>query len=427
MKWRIFFVGLLLLVPLFLAGQTVMTLKVDDAITPAIASYIHRGITEAEKQKADAVVIELNTPGGLLTATREIVGAIQNSSVPVIVYVYPGGSRAASAGVFITLSANIAAMAPATNIGAAHPVVLNGTMDSIESRKATNDARAFMRSIAQKRNRNIEVAQEAVENSISLTETEALRENLIDLIADNPGDLLQKINGDTVKVTTGITVLHTAGARMVPVEMTFSEKLTVLLSNPNLMYILLLLGMFGVLFEFFNPGGVLPGVVGVIALILAFYSMSILPINYAGLALVILAMILFILDVKMTSHGILTIGGIVALFLGSVMLLQTHYGTHFLKISLSIIISAVIVTTAFFLFIIGLGLNAQKNRITSGREAFIGRSGTALEMLAPFGRVRVYGEIWKAESVSGPIEKGQKVQVTGIDNLKIYVKAFQEE
>ncbi len=426
MKWRIFFVGFLLLAPSFLWGQTVMTLSIDDAITPAIASYIQRGIKEAEQQKATAVIIELNTPGGLLTATRKIVGSIQNAKIPVIVYVYPGGSRAASAGVFITLSAPIAAMAPATNIGAAHPVVLNGKMDSIENRKATNDARAFIRSIAQKRHRNVELAQEAVQNSISLSETEALQQNLIDLIADNPAELLREINGDTVRIATGTITLHTADAKEIPVNMTFSEKLTVLLSNPNLMYILLLLGMFGILFEFFNPGSILPGVVGVIALILAFYSMSVLPINYAGLALIILAMVLFILDVKITSHGILTIGGIVALFLGSVMLLQTQYGTHFLKISLSVIISAVVVTTVFFLFIVGLGLKAQRNKVTSGKEAFIGRTGTALEVLAPLGRVRVYGEIWRAESISGPIEKGQKVKVTGIDNLKIYVEALQE-
>src|SRR5690625_1555449 len=339
-KWHYLLLGFLLLFPLLVSGQEVMSLKVDDAITPAIASYIHRGIEKAADHHAEAVLIELNTPGGLLKATRKIAGDILDAPLPVIVYVYPKGSRAASAGLFITLSGHIAAMAPGTNIGASHPIVMQGNLDSTENAKMTNDALAFIRSIAQQRNRNSKWAEKAVSQSMSFSEKEALDKNLIDLIAASPHDLMQKINGDTITTVTGDKILNTAEAHITEEPMSFSEKLTVMLSNPNLMYILLLIGLFGVLFEFFNPGGILPGVAGGIALVLALFSMSILPVNYAGLALIIFAIILFILEIKIVSHGILAVGGVIALFLGSVMLMQTPKGADFLNISLGIIITS---------------------------------------------------------------------------------------
>jgi membrane-bound serine protease (ClpP class) len=422
MKKLSFIISLLLFVPLLLNGQTVLSLKVDDAITQATADFIERGINKAGNENAVCLVIQLNTPGGLLTATRDIVGTILDAPVPVIVYVSPSGARAASAGVFITLSANIAAMAPGTNIGAAHPVNLQGGMDSVMSEKVTNDAAAFIRTIAEKRQRNLQWAENAVRNSISITENEALDKNVINLIAPNIRSLLQQVNGKQVTTSTGTVILDTKDASVETMEMGFSEKLVSMLSNPNIMYILLLLGIFGILFEFFNPGAILPGVIGVICLILSFYSMSVLPINYAGLALIIFAIILFILEVKIVSHGLLAIGGIICLFLGSIMLIQTPSGLSYMKISLSVIIPAVIITAAFFLFIIGFGLKAQKAKVTTGEKAFIGKTGITLNTLDPIGTIRIYGEIWKAESVAGTIKEGQKVRVTEVEGLKVFVE-----
>lgn len=427
MKWRTLILGLLLLLPLHLAGQQVMSLKIDDAITPAIASYLDRGLEKAANQQAEAVIIELNTPGGLLTATRKIVGDILVSPVPVIVFVYPRGSRAGSAGLFITLAAHIAVMAPGTNMGASHPVVLRGELDSVENAKVTNDALAFIRSIAQKRGRNAAMAEKAVLQSASFTAKEALKNNLIDLMASTPQQLLKKIDGDTVKISKETVVLHTANAKIIPEPRTFSEKLTILLSDPNLMYILFLIGLFGILFEFFNPGGILPGVAGGIALILSLYSMSILPVNYAGVVLIIFSIILFFLEIKIISHGILAIGGIISLFLGATMLIQTPDGAAYLDISMSIIITSVVVASVIFLLIIGIGLRAQANKVTTGEKAFVGKTGVTLSDLDPEGSMRIYGEIWKAESVSGKIEKGQKVIVEDIKEFKLYVKPVSDD
>lgn len=412
----------LFFLPAALAAQKVISIKIDGAINPVTAAFIHRGLQVARAEKAECLLIHLNTPGGLLESTRKIVSDILESPVPVIVYVSPAGSRAASAGVFITLSADIAAMAPGTNIGAAHPVALQGGMDSTMSEKATNDAAAFIRAIAEKRKRDLAWAEEAVRQSISITENEALQKNVIDLVAKNTAELLSDIDGKNIELNTGTVTLHTRNARVETVTMKSSEELLDLLSDPNIAYVLLLLGIFGILFEFYNPGAIFPGIIGVISLILSFYSMSALPINYAGLALLIFSIILFLLEIKIASHGLLAIGGIVSLLLGSIMLIRPESTLDVIGISRSVIVTAVIVTALFFFFVIGIGLKAQKRKPVTGVEGIMEETGESLEILDPTGTVRIHGEIWNAESVSGKINKGEKVEVTAMKDLKLYVK-----
>ena len=400
----------------------VLVITLDGAINPAASEYIHYGIEQAIKHNSECLVLRLNTPGGLLESTRTIVSDILQSPVPVVVYVAPPGSRAASAGVFITLSGNIAAMAPGTNIGAAHPVSLQGQMDSTMTEKVTNDAAAFIRSISEKRNRNIKWAEEAVRKSISITETEALKDSVIDLIAANMKDLLNKINGKEIKTASGTEVLHTNNAQLIYVEMSFQQKLLSILSDPNIAYILFMLGVYGLLFELYSPGLIFPGVVGVISLVLSFYSMQTLPINYAGLGLIIFAIILFILEIKIVSHGILTVGGVISLILGSLMLIKTDSGFDVLQISWEVIALIVVLTLLFFSVAIGLGIKAQRRKTTTGAEGLINEIGDAITDLNPLGSIKVHGEIWKAESVDGNISNGEKIIVSGVSNLKLQVK-----
>ena len=291
--------------PAITAAQKVISITIDGTINPASADFIHNSIHTAANEKAEALILHLNTPGGLLQSTRMIVSDILESPIPIIVYVSPGGAHAGSAGVFIVLAAHIAAMAPGTNIGAAHPVVLQGQMDSVMNEKATNDAAAFIRSIAEKRHRNIEWAERAVRRSYSYSETEALRDSVIDLIANNDVHLLQKIDGKTIELTAGEKKLFLKEPVVELYKMSVWEKLLNVLSDPTIAYILLMIGMYGIMFELFSPGAILPGIAGVIALILAFYSMQTLPVNYAGLALIIFGVILFLLEIKIVSHGLL--------------------------------------------------------------------------------------------------------------------------
>ncbi|HEX3081439.1 MAG TPA: nodulation protein NfeD, partial [Puia sp.] len=288
--------------PLLLTAQTVISIKIDGAINPVAATFIHRSIEKASNDNAVCLLIHLNTPGGLLKSTRLIVGDILESPVPVIVYVSPAGAHAGSAGVFVTLAADIAAMAPGTNIGAAHPVTLQGTPDSIMNNKSTNDAAAFIRTIAEYRNRNLEWAEDAVRQSVAITETEALRKNIIDLIASNDRELLSQIDGRTIKRDSSRFVLHTRGATIQLLEMGFTEKLLNIISDPDIAYILLMLGLLGLLFELFNPGIIFPGIIGFISLVLAFYALNTLPVNYAGLALIVFGVVLLLLEIKVVSH-----------------------------------------------------------------------------------------------------------------------------
>jgi len=408
--------------PLLLSAQTVISIKIDGMINPVAAAFIHRSVEKAISEKAECLIVHLNTPGGLLKSTRIIVSDLLESPVPVIVFVSPAGAHAGSAGVFITLAAQVAAMSPGTNLGAAHPVNLQGEQDPIMNDKATNDAAAFIRTIAEKRKRNGQWADEAVRKSLSITESEALKQNVIDLIAKNTNDLLNQLDGKIVEVGSESRILHTKSARILYIEMGLGEKILNLISDPNIAYILFLLGLFGVMFELNNPGSIFPGIVGVIALILAFYSMHTLPINYAGVGLIIFAIILFLLEIKIASHGLLAIGGIVSLLLGSMMLIQTGSNLEFVRISRSVIITSVIITSFFFLLIIGLGLKAQRLKPVTGLEGLIGETGESLEALTPIGMVRVHGERWKAESIAGNIEQGEKVRVISVKNLKLYVE-----
>jgi membrane-bound serine protease (ClpP class) len=420
MKFRLYFF-LMALVPQFLLAQKVISITIDGPINPVTADHIRDGIQKTEEMRAECLIIHLNTPGGLLKSTRKIVTELLESSVPVVVFVSPEGAHAGSAGVFITMAAHFAAMAPATNIGAAHPVSFR-QMDSVMNEKATNDAAAFIRSIATKRNRNLKWAEQAVRSSTSITATEALVNKVIDYIAVSDKDLLEELDGKKVQLNKGVVVLRTKGASVEKLEMSAIEKFLDLLSDPNIAYILMMLGIYGLMFELYSPGTILPGVVGVIALVLAFYSMHTLPINYAGLALIIFGIILFILEVKIISHGLLAIGGAASLLLGSMMLIRAGSSLEFVRISRAVILSVTAVTAAFFLFVVGAGIRAQRRSVVSGKEGLVGAIATARSELAPNGMVWVNGELWKAVSTSGNIEKGEKLSVTGMKNLTLYVE-----
>jgi membrane-bound serine protease (ClpP class) len=409
-----------------LYAQKIVSIKLEATINPATADFIHRAIEVTQKERATCLLIRLNTPGGLLKSTRVIVSDILESPVPVVVYVSPGGAHAGSAGVFITMAAHIAAMAPGTNIGAAHPVTTQGEMDTIMSAKATNDAMAFIKSIAAKRGRNAEWGAQAVRNSVSLTEAEALENNVINLVAASEQELLTKIDGQQITVSTGAVVLKTKSATVQTLEMGWGEKMLNILSDPNVAYILFLLGLYGLLFELYSPGAIFPGIIGGICIILALYAMHTLPVNYAGLALIVFGVILFLLEIKIVSHGLLGIGGVVSLLLGSMMLIRTDETWHVASLSWTVIITAVTISSLFFLFVIGMGLKAQRAKPAIGLEAMIGEIGQSLSELNPGGTVRMHGEIWKAISKAGLITEGKKVVVTGYLNFTLQVEPYNE-
>ena len=405
--------------------QHVHVITVDGTINPASADFIHEAILKAQNDNAECLIINLNTPGGLLKSTRIIVTDILTSQIPIIIYVSPAGSQSASAGVFITLAAHIAVMAPGTNIGAAHPVTLGEQKDSVMLEKATNDAAAFIRTISEKRKRNIQWAEDAVRKSISITETEALKQNVIDTIATDIHELLRIVDGKEIQTANRLVVLHTANASIITTEKSFQQKILDILSDPNIAYILMMLGIYGLLFELYNPGSILPGIIGFICIVLAFYSMHTLPINYAGLALILFGIVLFLLEIKIVSHGLLTIGGVVSLALGSIMLFQTNSLIEFVSISWEVIVITVILTLLFFLFAIGMGIRAQKRKPTTGIQGLVGETGEALSDLKPDGTVKVHGEIWNAISLDGTLKKGTKIKVEGIDNLKLTVHKLE--
>lgn len=399
-------------------------IDVEGIIAPATARYILRAIRQAEEAHVEALLIRLDTPGGLLKSMDEITKAMLNASVPIIVFVAPEGARAASAGVFITYAAHLAAMAPATRIGAAHPVGVGqggeGEQDRTLMEKITNDAVANIRGIARRRGRNAEWAERAVRLSVSATEEEAARLHVVDLIARNVDHLLQAVDGRSVTSLEGPKRLATARARVVPIRMDITEQFLRLLSDPNIGFILMNIGIIGVLAELYNPGLILPGVVGAIALVLGLASFAILEVNAAGLLLIALAVIMFIADIKIPGHGVLTFGGVVSFVFGAILLTQRQ--APFLRISLQLIIGVALALAAFFLFAVGAGVSAQRAVVRSGSEGLVGAVGVARTNLEPEGMVFVLGEMWSARAEEGMIPEGQRVQVVGRDGLRVRVR-----
>jgi membrane-bound serine protease (ClpP class) len=396
-------------------------IRVDGAIGPATAGYISRAIDVAASQNDECLIIELNTPGGLLDSASEIVEKIYSSKIPVVVYVAPAPARAGSAGVFITMAADIAAMAPHTRIGAAHPVEINASgqvekTDDATTIKNANDAATFAKSVAEKRNRNADWAIASVRESASITAEEALDKNVIDLLANDLPDLLTQINGRDI----GNRTLHTANSAVVEIPMQTWELLSQTFLRPEVMFILMLMVIYGFIGELSSPGAILPGVVGAIALVLVLYMMAILPVNIAGLALIGLAVLLFVADAYSPTHGILTTGGIIAFFLGALMLFN-HAAPGF-RLSLAWILPATAFTALFFIFIVSKGIGAQFQPAQTGTGVMIGKSVNAQSRIdSAGGKVFIEGETWNAVSAVA-VEAGQPVEITGISGLTLQVK-----
>jgi membrane-bound serine protease (ClpP class) len=418
-------VGLVLIGVLFggfpLSAQAakgeVYVVEVSGTINPGLAQYVIRSIETADSEEAACIVIQLDTPGGLALSMRSIVMAMLASEIPVVVYVSPSGARAASAGVMITLAADIAAMAPGTNIGAAHPVNLGQKeMDKTMAEKVVNDMVAYTKSISEKRGRNSEWAEKSIRESVSATEKEALELKVIDLIAEDLDDLIEKIDGRDLKVKG---TLRTKGVKRVILTESFRDKILKTLSDPNIAYLLMMIGMAGLYFELSHPGTIFPGVIGAISLILAFFAFQTLPVNYAGILLIAVALILFILEMKVTSYGLLSLGGIISLFLGSLMLFQ---GTSpEMRLSWRVLIPTVIMVSGFFVAVAGLVFRSQISKPRTGDKGLIGEIGVVKERLEPGGKVFVHGELWNAEAAE-PIEVGAKVRVIGVDQLVLRVE-----
>ena len=402
----------------------IYSIEVDGIINPATAKFITDSIDEAAQQGAQCLIIQLDTPGGLMESMRIIVKKILASNIPIIVYVAPGGARAASAGVFITIAAHIAVMAPGTHIGAAHPVTLGaeGKESKTMTEKVVNDAVANIKATAKTRGRNVDWAEKAVRKSVSITDEEALKLKVIDFISPDLQDLLTKIDGKVVKFDGVTRTLLTKGVKPRSIQMSWRYRFLDIISNPSIAYILLMLGIYGIFFELSTPGAILPGVVGGIFLILAFYSLHMLPINFAGLALILFSFILFIAEIKVVSHGLLAVGGVISLFLGSLMLIENP--TEYMRISLSVIIPAVLVSAAFFIFAIAKAVKARLTKPTTGMEGLIGETGIATTPITLEGKVSIHGEFWDVISDQN-IERGEKVQVVGVMNLKLKVKKIE--
>jgi membrane-bound serine protease (ClpP class) len=394
-------------------------IKIDGAIGPATANYISRAIEVAANENDECLVIELNTPGGLGISMNDIIQKFYASQVPTVVYVAPEGAMAGSAGCYITLAADIAAMAPHSTIGAAHPVEMGNedeTTNSIMMQKVGNAYTKVMQTIAEKRHRNVEWAKSSVTESKAITSEEALKLKVIDLIATNVPDLLQKLNGRSVNGK----MLKTTGADIVEIPMTPSERLFQLFWLPEVMMLLMLIAIYGIIAEMSHPGAIFPGVAGALALILLLYMSATLPVNVAGVALILLAVALFIIDIFAPTHGVLTGGGIVAFFLGALMLFN-HAPIGY-RLPMSWIISATVLTAAFFIFVVSKGIRAQFRPVQSGRETMLGRTVKALSRIdAQGGKVFIEGENWNAVSET-PVEAGQPVEVTGIEGLTLKVK-----
>lgn len=411
------------LFPVAVPAETVCLMNVSGVIGPATASYVSRGIDDARARKAQCLIIRLNTPGGLLDSTQVIVQTFLTSVVPVVVYVAPMGATATSAGCFITLAANVAAMAPATTIGAAHPVILGGApgggeqqLDPTMKQKLENFSISYIEAIAARRHHNIEWAKSAVRESASITSEKALELKVIDLIAADLPDLLKQLDGRAIDGRT----LKTAGATVAEIRMSIAERVFQTLFRPEVMFVLMLVAVYGIIGELTAPGAILPGVVGAIALILALYLAAVLSVNVTGLALIVLAVALFTIDVFAPTHGVLTAGGIISFLLGSLMLFNRT--DPLFRLSLNYIVPATLVTAAFFVFVLGKGLHAQRLPAKTGIQTMVGKTATASTPVDPGGgQVFIEGEYWNAVS-DAPIASGQPAVVTAVHGLTLKVK-----
>lgn len=406
--------------------QPVVGIKVSGPIIPIVADYIIRGIEYAEKEDS-ILIIELDTPGGLDKSMRIINQKVLDSSVPVVIYVYPDGSRAASAGVYMLYAAHVAAMAPSTNLGSAHPVSIGISgggdekkEDKTMTEKITNDAVAYIKALAEKHGRNAGWAEDAVRKSVSITSKEALKEGVIDIVATDHADLIRQLDGRKVKLADAAVVLRPKQSPPETLPMTGVESFLLIISDPSIALILMMLGLSGLAYEFMSPGAILPGVVGGICFILALYSLGSLPINYAGLFLIIFAVILFIADVKAQSHGVLTIGGIISMVLGTVLLIPAGY--PYLAISKAVIIGVTVITSGFFIFLIAMVAKSLHRRPVSGKEGMIGVTVKALSDIGEQGTAALGGEIWNAQTAGEVIKKGEKAVIVDVEGLTLKVR-----
>ena len=415
------FVALLFFFATDLRAGNVSIITVQGAITPATAGFVKETVARCTENQSEALVILLDTPGGLDTSMRQIIQTIMDSNVPVIVYVHPSGARAASAGSIIMLASHIAAMTPGTNTGAAHPVRIGGgdKTDKTMADKVTKDAEAYARSIAARRNRNADYAAKFVVESSSVTAADALSKNIIDIVANTVDDLLAQADGKTVETGKGKRTLATRGAARTIIDMPFKYRFLSYLADPNIAYILMMIGIYGILFEIYSPGAIFPGIAGGISLILALYAFQTIPISFAGLSLIILAIIFFILEIKIISHGALAIAGVISLVIGSIMLIDSP--SDFLSLSWTSIAVVAVLTGIFFFGVLSYAIKAQLSKVRTGREGIVGEKGTARSDISTSGTVLVHGELWQAQS-DEPVEKGAQVIVVGTEGLTLKVR-----
>jgi len=414
------FVLFALLAPAAKAGPEVLAVDLDGIVHPVTVEILSSAIEQARQQHAAVLLVRLNTPGGLMEAMRESIEKLLASPVPVVTYVTPSGGRAASAGFFLLEAGDVAAMAPGTNTGAAHPVVLGTQVDGVMKQKMENDAAAYLRSITAKRGRNSDLAQKAVFESRSFTDQEALQEHLIDLVAANEADLLARLDGREVTRFNGNRLtLHTAGATIQTYERSLRQKILAAIADPNIALVLLVVGALGIYVEFSSPGLIAPGVAGAILVLLGLSALSVLPINWLGAALLLLALTLFVLEAKFTSHGVLGVGGTVAMILGAMLLINSPLPE--MRIHLTTAVALALPFSVITMLLLSLVLRARRNKVVTGTDGMIGEVGTVISRVAPEGKIFIHGEYWDAVAAS-PIEEGAHVRVRSVDRLKLTVE-----